>query len=131
VSSLPGADPILRSAAGASATLRAAGRVIRFLLRPFGYLAFAIALAALISCARLLGERNELGYFTARLSDTLRRYPEVSRRGVQTAWVGWALLFLVAISPLDPLATDWDEIALGIVGLLVAVYSLYARRDGR
>jgi hypothetical protein len=102
---------------------------VRLLLRPFGYLAFAIALAALISCARLLGERNELGYFAARLSDTLRRYPEVSRRGVQTAWAGWALLFLVAISPLDPLATGWDEIALAVVGVLVAAGSLYARRD--
>ncbi len=121
----------MRGAAGVATLLRAIGAAVRFLLRPFGYLAFAIALAALISCARLLGERNELGYFTARLSDTLRRYPEVSRRGVQTAWVAWALLFLVAISPFDPLATDWDEVVLGAAGVLIAVCSLYARRDGR
>ena len=121
----------MRGAAGASSLLRSIGAAVRFLLRPFGYLAFAIALAALISCARLLGERNELGYFAARLSDTLRRYPEVSRRGVQTAWVAWALLLLAAISPLDPLATDWDEVVLGAVGALIAVCSLYVRRDGR
>lgn len=111
--------------------LRAAGTAVRFLLRPLGYLAFAFAIAAMIGSARLLGERHELGYFAARLSDTLRRYPEVSRRGAQTAWAGWALLFLVAISPLDPLATDWDEIGLAIVAMLVAAGSLYARRDGR
>ncbi len=131
MSSLPGADPLLRGATGASWVLRSAGNALRVVLRPFGYLAFAVALAALVCCARLLGERNELGYFAARLSDTLRRYPEVSRRGVQTAWGVWTLLFLLTISPLDPLPTDWDEIGLAIVGLLVAASSVYARRGAR
>jgi hypothetical protein len=121
----------MRGGGGASSVLRALGAGARFLLLPFGYLAYAIALAAMISCARLLGERNELGYFAARLSDTLRRYPEVNRRGLRAAWAAWALLFLAAISPLDPLATDWDEVVLGTVGVLIAVCSLYARRDGR
>jgi hypothetical protein len=48
------------------------------------------------------------------------RYPEVTRRGVQMGWVAWAVLFGVALSPLDPLATRWDEVALGAaaVGVL-------------
>jgi hypothetical protein len=121
----------VRGAAGATRVRRAAGNAVRFVLRPFGYLAYAVALAALICCARLLGERNELGFFAGKLSDTLRRFPEVSRRGVLTAWLGWTLLFLVAISPLDPLETDWDDVALGVVGLIVAVGSLYSKRDGR
>jgi hypothetical protein len=90
----------------------------RFLLRPLGYLMFALALAALSGAARLLGERHELGFFSGRLADMLWRYPEVTRRGVQMAWLAWAALFVVALSPLDPIASSWDEVALGAVALL-------------
>jgi hypothetical protein len=96
-----------------------AGRVARFLAQPLGYLAFAVALASLSACAWLLGESHELGFFSARLSRTLWRYPEVTRRGVQMAWVAWALLFGLTLSPLDPLSSRWDEVALGAVALTV------------
>lgn len=90
---------------------------MRVILRPFGYLAFVVALAALSTAAWLLGDRHELGYFVRRLANILWRYPEVTRRGVQMAWLTWAILFAWAISPWSP--THWDEIGLGIVGLLV------------
>jgi hypothetical protein len=93
--------------------------MVRFVLRPLGYLAFVGALAALSAAARLLGERDELGYFTGRLARTLWRYPEVTRRGVQWAWVVWTLMFAVALSPLDPLSTPWDEAALAAAALVV------------
>ena len=86
-------------------------------LRPFGYLAFVLALAALSTSATILGEEHELGYFSRHLNDTIRRYPEVTRRGVQMAWLVWAVLFILAVSPLSP--THWDEVALGALGLAV------------
>ena len=93
--------------------------VVRLLVRPFGYLAFVVALFALSGAARLLGERHDLGFFAGRLARTLWRYPEVTRRGVQVAWLLWAVLFGVALSSLDPLATPWDEVGLGAVALIV------------
>lgn len=92
---------------------------MRFLLLPFGYLAFVLALASLSAAAKLLGEEHELGYFSGRLAQTLWRYPEVTRRGVQMAWVVWTLLFLLALPPLDPLSTPWDEAVLGAAALAV------------
>lgn len=104
----------------------------RYLLRPFGYLAFVIALLALSGTAKLLGEKHELGYFANRLSEMLWRYPEVTRRGVQVAWLVWAVLFLVAITPMDPLATPWDEVVLGALALSVAWHRIFAAsRAGR
>ncbi|MBV9310119.1 MAG: hypothetical protein JOZ73_04770, partial [Solirubrobacterales bacterium] len=94
---------------------------LRFLLRPLGYLMFVIALAALSGTARVLGTRHELGFFSGRLAGMLWRYPEVTRRGVQVAWLAWATLFAIALSPLDPIASSWDEVALGAVAL-VAVW---------
>lgn len=91
---------------------------LRFLTRPFGYLAFVIALAALTLAARLLGEEHELGFFSGRLARTVCRYPEVTRRGVQMAWLTWAIMFAIAISPMDPLATRWDEVVLAAVALI-------------
>ncbi|MBV9802817.1 MAG: hypothetical protein JO130_06490 [Solirubrobacterales bacterium] len=94
--------------------------VARSIARPFGYLAFVLALASLSAAAKLLGNRDELGYFTDRLASTLWRYPEVTRRGVQMAWGVWAVAFVVAISPYDPLTTSsWDEAALAAVALAV------------
>jgi hypothetical protein len=93
--------------------------LVRFLLRPFGYLAFVAALAALSISERLLGERHELGFFAGRLARTMWRYPEVTRRGVQVAWLVWALLFTLSLPPWDPLSTPWDEVALGAVALIV------------
>ncbi len=90
---------------------------MRFVARPLGYLSFVVALAALSTAAKVLGERDELGYFTDRLARTLWRYPEVTRRGVQMAWCAWALAFALALSPLDPLSTPWDEVVLGAVAL--------------
>lgn len=88
---------------------------LRVILRPVGYLMFAVSLLALSSAAHLLGEEHELGFFSGRLSGMLWRYPEVTRRGVQMAWLVWVALFVVAASPLDPIATPWDEVALGAV----------------
>ena len=93
--------------------------LVRLLVRPFGYLVFVAALLALSGAARLLGERHELGFFAGRLARTLWRYPEVTRRGVQMAWLMWAVLFGVALSSIDPFATPWDEVGLGAVALVV------------
>ena len=85
--------------------------------RPFGYLAFVLALAALSASAKLLGEEQELGFFAGRLNQTIRRYPEVTRRGVQMAWLSWFLLLALALSPIDPIATRWDEVLLVALAL--------------
>jgi hypothetical protein len=87
-------------------------------VRPVAYLLFVVSLAALSGAAKLLGERHELGFFSGRLARMLWRYPEVTRRGVQMAWLAWATLFVIAASPLDPIASSWDEVALGAVALL-------------
>jgi hypothetical protein len=86
-------------------------------LRPFGYLAFVVALAALSTAARLLGQDNELGFFAGRLNSMIWRYPEVTRRGVQMAWLMWVGLFLIALSPFDPIPSRWDEVLLGALAL--------------
>jgi hypothetical protein len=99
--------------------MRAFSTVLRWALRPFGYLAFVVALAALSIAAKALGDRDELGYFTDRLARTIWRYPEITRRGVQMAWIVWAVAFLVALPPLDPLATPWDEVVLGAAAMAV------------
>jgi hypothetical protein len=105
---------------------------VRSLLRPFGYLTFVVGLLALSAAARLLGEKHELGFFSGRLARTVWRYPEVTRRGVQVAWLVWALLFCVAVSPLDPLATPWDEAALAAGALFVLGHHVYGEhRAGR
>ncbi len=70
--------------------------------RPFGYLVFVLALAALSATARLLGETHELGFFAGRLSETIWRYPEVTRRGVQMAWFVWAALLALSAQPDRP-----------------------------
>jgi hypothetical protein len=100
--------------------------LVRFLVRPFGYLAFVVALMALSGAAKLLGETNELGFFAERLARKIWRYPEVTRRGVQMAWLVWAVLLAIAISPMDPLATNWDEAVLVAAALIV----LWRRRFG-
>jgi hypothetical protein len=101
---------------------------VRLILRPVGYLAFVVALAALSLAARVLGERDELGFFAARLSKVLWSYPEVTRGGVQAAWGLWAILFAIALSPLDPIPSWWDEVALGALGLGVAWRRVVAER---
>ena len=100
--------------------------------RPFGYLAFVAALAALSAAARLLGDEHELGFFAGRLNEMIWRYPEVTRRAVEVAWLTWALLFAIALSPLDPIRGRWDEVALAAMGL-VALWRqhLYGHRAGR
>jgi hypothetical protein len=92
---------------------------VRVVIRPFGYLAFVLALASLSAAAKLLGGKDELGFFSGRLAEMLWRYPEVTRRGVQVAWVVWALAFAVALSPLDPLSTPWDEAVLAGAAMVV------------
>jgi hypothetical protein len=102
---------------------------LRLLLRPFGYLAFVAAIAALSASAWLLGERHELGFFSGRLAKTVWRYPEVTRRGVQMAWCAWALLFALAISPYDPITSRWDEVALaGFAAIAFLRQRVYGRR---
>jgi hypothetical protein len=97
--------------------VRGALATARWVVRPFGYLAFVLALAALSVAAKTLGEKDELGFFSARLAETVWRYPEITRRGVQMAWVVWTAMFIIAVSPLDPLSTPWDEIVLGAAAL--------------
>ena len=82
-------------------------------LRPFGYLTFVLALAALSAASRLLGDEHELGFFAGRLNHMIWRYPEVTRRGVQMAWLVWIVLFAIALSPADPIPSRWDEVLLG------------------
>jgi len=88
-------------------------------LRPFGYLAFVLALGALSTAAKLLGEEHELGYFAGRLNSMIWRYPEVTRRGVHMAWLVWIVLFGLALSPLDPIASRWDEVLLAALAIAI------------
>src|SRR4029077_4511016 len=111
-----------------SGELSALTYLIRLIARPFGYLAFIVALVALSGTAWLLGDRHELGFFAGRLSGAMWRYPEVTRRGVQMAWLTWALLFAIALSPADPLTTRWDEVVLGVLALLAVWHSLFGDR---
>lgn len=92
--------------------------LLRLVARPFGYLAFVIALSALSASARLLGQSHELGFFAGTLARTVWRYPEVTRRGIQMAWLVWAFILGIAVSPLDPIPSSWDEAALVVVTLL-------------
>ena len=104
---------------------------MRLLFRPFGYIAFWVSLLALSASARLLGQRHELGFFAGRLARTVWCYPEVTRRSVQLAWLLWAGLLAAALSPLDPLASRWDEFALASLGLLATCHRFAAgQRDG-
>jgi hypothetical protein len=101
---------------------------MRVLVRPFGYLAFGIALLMLWVTARLLGRDHELGFFSDRLHRLVERYPEVNRWSSQAAWFVWGVLFAIAVSPLDPIASSWDEIVLLVVALIVACHRLGAGR---
>ena len=112
----------------ASLLLRSARTVMLAVTRPFGYLAFVLALAALSASAKLLGEDHELGFFAGRLNEAIRRYPEVTRRGVQMAWVSWFLLLALALSPIDPIASRWDEVLLGAFALGVFWRRAFAAR---
>lgn len=106
--------------------------IVRFALRPVGYLAFVLALASLSLAAKALGDRDELGFFTDRLARMLWRYPEVTRRGVQIAWLVWAVAFVLALPPLDPLSTPWDEVVLGAAAMGVLWRRIVAgHRDER
>jgi hypothetical protein len=107
--------------------MHAVGRGIRFVLLPFGYLAFVVALAALSATANLLGERHALGYFAGRLSKMMWGYPEVTRRGVQAAWSAWAVLLAIALM-IDPLSTRWDEVVLVAVAAAAVWHHLFAAR---
>jgi len=102
--------------------------VVGLVVRPFGYLAFLVAVTALRVASVFLGERDELGFFARRLAERVWRYPEVTRRSVQTGWVLWAMVLAVAVSPLDPLVTVWDEVALVAVGLGVLWHRLLGGR---
>jgi hypothetical protein len=104
-------------------------RALRLVILPLGYLAFVIGLAALSAAARLLGEKHELGFFSGRLAQAVWRYPELTRGGIQTAWLTWAALLVVAISPIDPLATRWDEVVLAALALAVVWRRLFAGRQ--
>lgn len=91
---------------------------------------FVVALFALSAAARLLGEKHELGYFSGRLSRTIWRYPEVTRPGIVAAWTVWALLLVLAVSPLSP--THWDEIGLSVGAIVVLGWRFAAgHRAGR
>ncbi len=83
-------------------------------------------MVALSAAGRILGERDDLGFFSQRLARMLWRYSEIPRRGVQTAWLVWAVLLVVALSPVDPIASPWDEVAL----VAVAAGLLWRRNYG-
>jgi hypothetical protein len=93
--------------------------LVRTIVRPLGWLAYLAGLLALSASATLLGERDDLGFFAGRLARTLWRYPATTRPGVRVAWALWAMLFALALSPADPLATRWDEVALAAAALAV------------
>lgn len=96
-------------------------------IHAFGYLAFALAVVALSTATALLGERHELGYFAGRLSGAIRRYPEITRRGVRMAWVCWALLLIVALTDSE----WWDEIILLAVAVAVVARRIFYGSSGR
>jgi hypothetical protein len=97
-----------------------------------GYLVFVVGLAALSGAAAILGERHELGFFSGRLARMIWRYSEVTRRGVQAAWLLWAALLALALSPIDPIASRWDEVGLVALALAVGWRRVVAgRRAGR
>jgi hypothetical protein len=105
---------------------------VRVLLKPFGLLAFLLGLLALSAAGRILGERDDLGFFSGRLARMVWRYPEIPRAGVQVAWIVWAALFALAVSPLDPIASSWDEVALGALAVVLLWRRIAgARRAGR
>ena len=105
--------------------------LLRLVARPLGHLAFVVALLALTGAARLLGESNQLGVICRRLSDSMWAHPDVTRPGIRVAWMIWALLLAVALSPLDPLAASrWDAVALVALGLAIAWRRLFASRRG-
>ena len=104
--------------------------LVRVLARPFGHLSFVIALLALSGAAKLLGEKNQLGAICGRLAQAIWRYPDVTRPGIRLAWLLWAVLLVVTVSPIDPLPTSWDAIALACVGLSALWRRFFAaRRD--
>jgi hypothetical protein len=106
--------------------------LVRLLIRPLGHLSFVIALLALTGAAKLLGEKNQLGVICSRLSNAIWRHPDVTRPGFRFAWLLWGALLAVAMSPIDPLATRWDAVALVALGLAVVWRRLFAsRRDQR
>src|SRR5579884_902193 len=98
---------------------------LRVIVRPLGYLMFVVALAALSGAAKLLGHTDELGFFTRKLTAMLWRYPEVTRRGIQMAWMTWAVLFAIAISPADPIPSRLDEAVLGALALAVVWHRFF------
>ncbi len=100
-------------------------RLVRTVVRPVGYLLFMVALVALSGAAKLLGDQHELGFFSGRLAAMLARYPEVTRPGVRVAWLSWAVLFGVALSPIDPIASSWDEVVLGALALAVLWHHVF------
>jgi hypothetical protein len=105
-------------------------RLVRTVLRPVGYLLFVVAVVALSGTARILGDEHELGFFSRRLASMLARYPEVTRPGIQVAWLTWAVLFGVALSPIDPVTSSWDEVALGALALAVLWRRVSGQRVG-
>jgi hypothetical protein len=110
--------------------VRLRGRAIALALaRPFGYLAFVIAVASLSVAGILLGEEHELGFFARRLGDAIRRYPEITRPGVQVAWVGWLVLLVIALSPVDPITSRWDEVVLVLLAAVVLWCRMLAARS--
>jgi hypothetical protein len=104
---------------------------VRLLIRPFGCLLFVLAVLAMSGAAKLLGERDQLGFFAERLSRTIWRYPEVTRPGIQVGWLIWAVLLIVSASPIDPLASGWDEVGLFAAGLAVAWHRMLSGRRER
>jgi hypothetical protein len=103
----------------ARAVLEDIAAAVRAVIRPFGSLAFVVALAALWVSARLLGEDHELGFFAGRLHATIARHPEVVRQGLLMAWLVWLTVFALALTPIDPIASRWDEVLLGALAVNV------------
>jgi hypothetical protein len=104
--------------------------LVRLVARPLGHLVFVVAVVALSGAANLLGEGNQLGVICRRLSDSLWSHPDVVRPGIRIAWLVWAVLLAVALSPLDPHANRWDAAVLVALGLAAVWRRLFASRRG-
>jgi hypothetical protein len=102
----------------------------RIVTRAAGHLAVLFGIVALTGAARLLGEADELGFFCGRLASAVPRHPEMTRRGVQVVWGIWLALFLIALSPADPITSSWDEVGLAVAAVFAAWRQHGVRRGG-
>ena len=105
--------------------------------RPFGYVALVVALAALSVASKLPGREQDVDSLASRLrvmvaSARGRRgracWAKLVHRCAQFAAVVWMALFMISISPLDPIAGRLDGILLLALGAIALWRRASARR---